>query len=142
MYLTLRINLIFLLLKNRWLFLIFFTFTAQLRGIKKLYVGEKSCISSSKLYFNVLSFNDNKIYFHFSVSFNVESRITELYAIMTISDSFIQVLLPCSFFIEEVFEVQQKSVFFSNKWVINKMKTSSVSEGAKIKHINLRKRQN
>ena len=31
--------------------------------------------------------------------------------------------------------------FFSNKWLINKMITSSVSESAKIEHINLRKLQ-
>jgi hypothetical protein len=31
--------------------------------------------------------------------------------------------------------------FFPNKWLINKMITSSVSEGAKIEHINLRKLQ-
>jgi hypothetical protein len=31
--------------------------------------------------------------------------------------------------------------FVSNKWLINKMITSSVSESAKIEHINLRKRQ-
>jgi hypothetical protein len=41
----------------------------------------------------------------------------------------------------EVFEVKQKSDFFSNKWLINKMITSSVSESAKIEHINLRKLQ-
>jgi hypothetical protein len=31
--------------------------------------------------------------------------------------------------------------FFFNKWVVNEMRTSSVSEGAKIEHINLRKHQ-
>ena len=33
-------------------------------------------------------------------------------------------------------------IFFFNKLVINEMRTSSVSEGAKIEHINLRKLQN
>ena len=46
-----------------------------------------------------------------------------------------------SFLNIEVFEVKQKSDFFSNKWLINKMITSSVSESAKIEHINLRKLQ-
>jgi hypothetical protein len=49
--------------------------------------------------------------------------------------------LPGFFFIE-VFEVQQKSDLFFSKWVFNEMRTSSVSESAKIEHINLRKHQN
>ena len=48
-----------------------------------------------------------------------------------VPDSFIYVVLPCSFFIE-VFKVQYKSDP-SNKWVIKEMVTLSVSEGAKIK---------
>jgi len=53
------------------------------------------------------------------ISFNDESRITELYAITPVSDSFNYVVFTCSFFIE-VFAVQQKLDFFSINWLSTK----------------------